>query len=221
MQIEKVFVDEMQYIPKLTPEEIEQNHKCFKQRISLYKEKGLDFVKSRGFILEKAGPLQGSILEIGTGTGYTTLILARAGYKFISIDKDKEALKIAALNLAYENALPCVKFYVMDGQSMSFANDSFKNVIVVSLFHHIDNVDGILSEIDRVLCINGKLILADFNRKGMEVVNSVHRQEGRTHQDSGVSRDYISSYLYKLGYEIRNYEEEYHWVLIAAKKIKP
>ncbi len=211
----------MQYIPKLTLQEIEQNHKCFKQRISLYKEKGLDFVKSRGFILEKAGPLQGSILEIGAGTGYTTLVLAKAGYKFISIDEDKETLKIAALNLAYENALPCVKFYVMDGQSMSFANDSFENVIAVSLFHHIDNVDGVLSEIDRVLCINGKLILSDFNREGMEVVNSIHKQEGRIHQDSGISRDHISSYLCKLGYEIRNYEEEYHWVLIAAKKIKP
>jgi len=210
----------MRYIPKLTPKEIEQNHKRFKQRISLYKEKGLDFVRSRGFILEKAGLPQGSILEIGAGTGYTTLVLARAGYKFISIDKDKEALKIAALNLAYENTLTCVKFYAMDGQSMSFANDSFENIIVVSLFHHIDNVDGILSEIDRVLCMNGKLILADFNRKGMEIVNFVHKQEGRIHQDSGVSRDYISSYLYKLGYEISNYEEEHHWVLIAAKKIK-
>jgi len=211
----------MQYVPKLTPEEIEQNYKRFRERISIYKEKGLDFAKSRGFILEKAGPLQSSILEIGAGTGYTTLVLAKAGHKFISIDKDKEALKIAALNLAHENALACVKFYAMDGQSMSFANDSFENVIVVSLFHHIDNVDGILSEIDRVLCMNGKLILADFNRKGMDIVNSVHKQEGRMHQDSGVTRDYIASYLYKLGYEISNYEEEHHWLLIAAKKIKP
>ena len=63
--------------------------------------------------------------------------------------------------------------------------------------------------------------MADFNRKGMEIVDSVHKQEGRIHQDSGVTRDYMSSYFYKLGYEIRNYEEEHHWVLIAAKKIKP
>jgi predicted O-methyltransferase YrrM len=128
----------VEYIPKLSSEEIEQNHKHFSERVSLYQKKGLDFVKSREFILKKAHPLQGSILEIGTGTGYTTLALAKAGYKFTSIDKDKATLKIASLNIAYADVLSNVKLYVMDGKSVDFENGSFRNVICVNLFHHID-----------------------------------------------------------------------------------
>jgi len=208
----------MQYIPKPTNKEIKENHKHFSERISLYKQRGLDFLKSREFILEQAKTLQGSILEIGSGTGYTTLSLAKAGYKFTSIDKDKESLKTTALNLAYENLLSNVKFYVMDGKSLSFANNSFRNVVIVSLFHHINGVGKMFSEADRVFCTNGKLILADFNERGIAIVNSVHKEEGRTHEDSGVSKDYVYSYFHRLGYEIKSYEDRCHWLLIGEKK---
>lgn len=211
----------MGYIPKLTNKEIKENHKYFSGRISLYKRKGLDFIKAREFILNKVYPLSGSILEIGAGSGYTTLALAKTGYKFISADKDKEALKIAALNLAYENVLSNVKFYVMDGKSLTFADSSFRNVVIVNLFHHIDNVNKLLSEADRVLCADGKLILTDFNKRGMKIVNAVHRQEGRVHQDIGMGRDYIHSYFHGLGYEIKSYKEKCHWILVARKQIEP
>ncbi len=211
---------DQQYIPELTRKEIEENYKCFSERVFLYKKRGLDFLKTREFILRIAGFLQGNILEVGTGTGYTALALAKAGYKFISIDRDKEALKTAALNLAYENVRLFVKFYVMDAKSSNFVNNSFSNIIIVNLFHHIDDIDKLLSEVDRVLCADGKLILADFNERGIRVVNSVHKSEGRIHEDFGISEDYVYSYLRSLGYEIKNYEDKYHWILIAKKQIE-
>jgi len=210
----------MQYNPKLSAKEIEENHKYFSERVSLYQKKGLDFVKSREFILKKTDLLQGSILEIGAGTGYTTIALAKAGYKFTSIDKDREALKIAASNLAYANALSRAKFYVMDGKSMDFGNGSFKNVICVNLFHHIDRINKMLSEIDRVLCADGKIIMADFNKKGMETVNAVHKKEGRVHENSNVAKDNIYAYFRSLGYEMKDYEDQYHWLLIGRKLIQ-
>ena len=207
-------------MPRLPVNKIEENHKHLSRRMLLYKERGLDFVKSREFILKKAQLLQGGILEIGTGNGYTTLALAKRGHTFISIDKDKEPLKTTALNLAYENVLTNVKFYVMDGRTLDFASGSFKNVVVVNLFHHVDDINKILSEIDRVLCANGKAVLADFNKDGMAIVEAVHKQEGRMHENSNVTRDYIYSYLYGLGYKIESYEEKCHWVLIAIKELR-
>jgi ubiquinone/menaquinone biosynthesis C-methylase UbiE len=213
----------LEYIPKLSHKEIEENHKHFSQRVSVYKSMGLDFVSSREFILQKSQPLTGSILEIGSGTGYTTLVLARAGYKFVSIDKDKESLKIAALNLAYDKLLSNVRFYIMDAKSMSFPEASFRNIVCVNLFHHIYGVNKLLVEIDRLLGASGKAVLADFNKQGMAIVNSVHRQEGRVHEDSDVQKDSVYDYFERLGYEVQDYQHKHHWLLIAKrinKKLK-
>jgi len=210
----------MLYVPKLTDKEIKENHKHFAQRISIYKKRGIDFIDTRDSIIAKAGSLEGSILEIGTGTGHMALFLAKSGYVFISIDPDEETLRIAALNLAYKKLLSHATFYAMDGTHMRFKGGSFKNVVMVNLLHHIDDVKGLLSEADRVLSSDGKLILADFNKKGMKIVNEVHKQEGQVHADSGFDRDYAYNCLHKLGYDIKSYKVKCHWVLIAKKIIK-
>jgi len=207
----------MQFIPDISTKEIKAGHKRFKDRISIYKRSGLDFMGSRELMLNKAEPLQGNILEIGTGTGYMTIALARAGYKFISVDRDEEALKITALNLAYEKVLGNVTFYMMDGRSLTFSDESFSNVVVVNLFHHINNVEEMFSEIDRVLSPGGKAVLADFNKKGMDIVDGVHKEEGRIHENSGVSKGCVYSYFKNLVYEIEEYNEKCHWLLIAKK----
>ena len=210
----------MKYIPKLIDKEIEENHIQFSKRASLYKKRGLDFVKGREFILEKASFVEGTILEIGTGTGHMTLCLAKAGYKIVSIDKDKESLKIAAMNLAYEKLLSNVTFYVMDGKCLTFADDSFKNIVAVDMFHHIKERDKLFAEIDRVLCVGGKALLADFNEKGMAIIEDVHKGEGRIHESFGIARNHAYDYFYNLKYKIQSYDETHHWALIAQKAKK-
>jgi len=210
----------MKFIPDISTKEIKTNHINLMKRISLYKKRGLDFVRSRKFILEKANPLHGSILEIGTGNGYTTIALAKANYKFISVDKDKEALKITALNLAYEKVLHNVIFYVMDGKFLTFNDQSFSNIAAVNLFHHINDVNKMFSEINRVLRPGGKAVLADFNKRGMKIVNRVHEEEGHIHEDSGVNKDCVYSYFHGLGYDIKEYHEKCHWLLVAQKLLK-
>ena len=210
----------MQYNPRLSAKEIRENHRHFSGRVSLYRKRGLDFSKSREFILKKAGPLKGAILEIGTGTGHTALALARAGYKVISIDSDKEALKVAALNLAHAKLLSRVKFYAMDGRSMDFEDGSFGNIVCVNLFHHIKRANKMFSEIDRVLCADGKVVFADFNKKGAGIVNAVHNEEGRLHEDEDVTKDSVRAYFSGFGYEIRGYGDRCHWVLVGKKSIE-
>ena len=45
---------QMRYIPRLSAKEIEENHKHFTKRLSIYKKKGLDFIERRRFMLKKA-----------------------------------------------------------------------------------------------------------------------------------------------------------------------
>ena len=207
----------MQYLPELSAKEIEENHKQFSERVRVYRKKGLDYAESRRFMLEEVKPLSGSILEIGTGTGYTTIALAGDGYELATIDKDKEILNIAASNLAYLNLLSKVKFYIMDGKLLSFGDKSFDNIFAVNLFHHIDGVDKMLAEIDRVLSVNGKILLADFNKRGMKIIESVHRQEGRVHENKSVTQNYVHSYFHDLGYDLKNFDNRCHWIIIGKK----
>jgi len=210
----------MKYAPKLTKKEIDENHRHFSERIGLYKKLGLDFKNSREFIVKISRPLSGPMLEIGSGSGHTSLAFARAGYRFVSIDNDKKSLKTAALNLAYEELLSGVEFYIMDGKKLSFENGSFNNVVIVDMFHHISDAESIFSEVDRVLRAGGKAIMADFNKEGMGIIDSVHKKEGHIHEDSGVTKDLVCSYYKDLGYEIKDYDDSHHWILIAEKKVR-
>lgn len=208
----------MKYMPELTNRQIQDNRRLFDERRSLYKAKGLDFLKSREFILEKAGSLQGTILDIGSGKGIMALSLAKEGYSFTSMDKNEEMLNITALNLAYEDLLSKVELYVMDVYSLEFDENSFNNVFIVEALHHMDDIAGVFSEVDRVLSSEGKLVLADFNKKGMEIVDLVHSSEGNKHKSSPIGRNEAENWLDQNGYKVKRYEDKCHWVLIAYKK---
>lgn len=207
----------MRYEPRLTAEEIEGNHKRFLERVDIYKKHGYDIDNCRDSVLKKAGILNGNILEIGTGRGHTALALARAGHDIITIDREEDPLKTAALNLAYEGLLSKVTFHVMDARSIDFPDTFFKNIIAVNLIHHLDGVDRVFSEIDRLLTPGGKFIIADFNKRGMGMLDIIHKNEGRVHEDSGYGKGHCNSYFTRLGYKIQGWEEEFYWVLTAVK----
>ena len=208
----------MEYIPKLTDEKIEEVHKHFEERLAVYKNRGLDFDKYRKFLLDRASSLEGNILELGTGTGYTTVTLARAGYKFTTIDTDEEALRTTAARLAYDKVLPNVKFYVMDATRLEFGNGSFKSIIAINLLHHVSEVEKLLSEADRVLCAKGKIVISDFNEEGQKIIDAVHKKEGRSHDHPVADKGRIRSFFNEKGYKTEGFESTGHWVLIAEKR---
>ena len=57
-------------------EEIEKNHEIFLKRNALYKEYGMDQEELRRCIVRLVEPQSKSLLEIGTGKGYLTSMLA-------------------------------------------------------------------------------------------------------------------------------------------------
>ena len=67
-------------------QDVIENHRQYLERVTLYKSFGYDVEKERQTIIEQALPVAGTIAEIGTGKGYFALVLARAGYRFITVD---------------------------------------------------------------------------------------------------------------------------------------
>ncbi len=207
----------MKYCPEFKDVELKENHKIFKNKQAYYKERGIDFDKNREFILEKAGRLKGSILEIGSGRGRTALSLTGAGYSIVSVDKDEAMLRVTALNLLYENLLEKAELHLMDAYSLDFKDKSFDNVFMIEALHHVDNIGGIFGEVDRVLKPCGKFIVADFNEKGMRVIDESHREEGGKHLNSLVGKEEAYNWLSSRGYKTESYDDLCHWVLIAEK----
>ena len=210
----------MKYVPKITDKEIEENYNLFEERQTFYKEKGLDFQKNRQFLFEKIGRLKGKILEIGPGKGKTAISLVRAGYDIVVIDTDEGMLKTTALNLAYKKLLGQVEFYIMDAYALEFQENSFSNIFMVEVLHHIENINGVFEEIDRVLTKGGIFILADFNENGMKIVDQVHKEAGNVHKNSFVGKETAKKWLIEHGYGIKEHEDTCQWAIVAKKRIK-
>jgi len=114
---------------------------------------------------------QARILEIGCGTGWVTLELARRlpEATVIGWDQNPDLIKIANQNREAEN-LTNVDFVHSVAESLnSFSTRSFDVVISFKAFHHWTNAVHVLNEIERILKQNGKFAITD-HRKDLKLL---------------------------------------------------
>ncbi len=89
-----------------------------------------------------------TVLEVGCASGRLTLHLSKIGYKPIGVD-----LSINSIQLAQDN-YPKLTFEQQDVTDLSYADNSFDNVIAASVINIVSNKQEALSEMLRV-CENG------------------------------------------------------------------
>ncbi len=153
----------------------------FQEKSALYKDYGYDVMAERHALLQWAMPFQGHVLEIGTGRGYFTALLAQLDLNVISIDADDEILDFAAAfarawaGRSDKASINNVEFVKADARSLPFEDGHFATVISFNMWHHVENPNDILKEIKRVLASNGLLVVADFSDEAFELVNKIHR----------------------------------------------
>lgn len=205
------------YEAEYTLEDIMQNEKVLKERLSLYKSRGLDFLKNRDFIIRKADLSKRRILDVGTGRGISSISLAEAGHMVTSIDIEDKMLHTASLNIASRELTPRISLYKMDAFSMDFEGDNFGAVFVIEALHHIKDVKALMKELDRVLISSGAIVLSDFNSKGRAIVDAVHREEGHIHSCFNTGPEEAHWWLDDNGYSLEYYDEDCHWLLIGRK----
>ncbi len=196
-----------------------ENHKKYLERQSLYKSLGYDVDKERVFIIEKARPFHGKILEAGTGKGHFALALAKEGYKFTTFDISEEEQKFAKLNLKYFGLDHSVDFRIENGEHLSFKDESFDVVFSVNTIHHLLNPYQVIDELIRVLSFKGKLVLSDFTKEGLKIMDKIHATEGRKHGVSKTTLSDINKYLINKGFRTAKHKSSFQEVLIAYRKI--
>jgi len=196
-----------------------ENHKLYLERKALYKSFGFDIDKERDFIIEKAQPVYGDILEAGTGKGHFALSLARAGYDFTTFDISETEQAFAKLNLRYFGLEKKVIFRIENGENLSFEDKSFDVIFAVNILHHLINPYKVIDEFIRVLSFEGKIVISDFTREGLEMLDKIHALEGRVHEVSKTMLSDIEIYLLKKGFGIKEHKSRFQEVLIAYRRI--
>jgi len=199
--------------------EILENHKNYLERIALFKSYGYDIERERNFIVEKAKPLYGKILEVGTGKGYFALALAKEGHSFVTIDISKDEQLYAKLNLAYFGVDNLAEFKIENAESTCFPDKYFDIIFSVNIVHHLQNPYKVVNELSRILSSDGKLIISDFTEKGFKIIEKIHALEGKEHETSTVGLRDIELNLKTKGFIIERAESEIQKILIAKKGI--
>lgn len=201
----------------MTENELIENHQRYLERVALYKKHGYDVEEERSFIIEKACPFAGNILEAGTGKGYFTLALARLGFHFTSFDISAAEQQYARLNLAYHGLTNHVRLDVADLESLPYPAASFDVIFAVNIVHHLSSVRTACDELVRILSPSGKIVLSDFNTQGFAIVDKVHELEGRQHEAGVVTITETTAIWKEYGLTVDEHQSANQDVLVACR----
>ena len=192
-----------------------ESNKRYCERIKYYKDFGYDIKKEIKFILEKSYPIYGDILDVGTGKGYFALELAKEGYSFTSIDISAEEQELAKLNIKYFNLEKQINFRIENAENLSFEDSSFDIIFSINAIHHFSNPIKAIDELIRMITFEGKMILSDFTKEGLEIMDRIHKAEGRHHAVGRVGLSEITKYLQGREFKIEKHMSKFQEIVVA------
>lgn len=117
--------------------------------------------------LRKSGILYGVVLDIGCGLGYRSF-LASSGCLIFGIDFSWVAIEYATKHFD-------LNFCVADILRMPFGDQTFDNAFLLGTIEHIRDLKALISEIDRVLRLRGKLFVSVTDRNYHGHASHVHK----------------------------------------------
>lgn len=105
---------------------------------------------------------QGATLDLGSGVGYGTAVVAAAdGRKgpLVAVDISQDALTYG--KRTYDKS---IRFVAADAGRLPMRDESFDTVVCIEAIEHVPSADGVLREIARVLRPGGLLIISTPNK---------------------------------------------------------
>ena len=145
------------------------------------------------------------ILDVGTGTGFFTILLSKMGHEVAGIDFSNEMITEA--KQLSQNYGVHANFYTMDAENLAFPDDTFDVVISRNLTWTLTNPKKAYSEWIRVLKHDGILLNfdAEYNKESFSLTTKLLPKEHAHNQledDTLKECDAISKTL-PLGLETR------------------
>lgn len=102
-----------------------------------------------------------NILDVGTGPGFFSIVLSKAGHRVTSIDCCENMIQEAKANAADYGVTP--DFRVMDSHVLAFPDNTFDAIVNRNVTWTLSDPQGAYAEWKRVLKPGGKLVIFDAN----------------------------------------------------------
>ncbi len=120
-----------------------------------------------GYMLEEIRRLgrehpQGRVLEVGCGPGTDLRQLAAVGLRAVAIDMTLNGAKLAKQHLRTFGLSGHV--VICDAEKLCFRADSFDAVWSAGVLHHVDDTEGAIGEIHRVLRPGGAFVAVLYHK---------------------------------------------------------
>ena len=125
------------------------------------------------------------ILDVGCGTGFFTILLAKQGYQVTGTDLTPDMIANSRI-LAQEEGANC-EFQIMDAEHLSFQDGSFDVVISRNLTWTLPEAAQAYKEWTRVLKPGGLLLNFDANYGSTNFAETSDLPENHAHNQLGNS----------------------------------
>ena len=100
------------------------------------------------------------VLDFGCGNGENGIYAAQCGAEVIGIDISPEGVENANLNAEQAGVDDHCRFKVMDGENMTFSDNSFDLAVEYGVLHHVD-LRKAMAELNRVLKPDSEMICVE------------------------------------------------------------
>ena len=132
------------------------------------------------------------ILDIGAGSGYFSVKLAKKGAHVIAGDVDDEFLNYIKERINKEELDSLIEIRKLPHDSPALKNEEVDKVLIVNTYHHIEDRAIYFAEVLKGLKQGGELIVIDFFKKDLPIGPPV---------DHKISREKVIDELKQAGFK--------------------
>lgn len=179
---------------------------------------GFDLVREYFHIAQQISPAGSPVLELATGTGRMSAVLASLYSSVITGDISLSDLPRTLSRIPSQYSQR-VSFLQLDMEQLPFRTGSIQSTFCLNTLHETEDPLSCLQEMVRIVHHNGHLVVGDFNRTGFDVMQKIHQTVYHNdHSEGTISNEEIKEILVRSFETIRTIITPLNITFVATQK---